>query len=148
MFFQSPPGLSRLFWIATATEVREQITWRWVYIDVKHIVLIWRPSFALQTNEWSIRWQNLISTCAVHIYTYIYVTDFPVVKVVVTYFPVVNIHVDELSSTRIWQHKLCATLSANVNIDYCLPIKVYYRICTVRHIRIRHGRILVNFIPR
>ena len=29
----------------------------------------------------------------------------------VTDFPVVNVHVDELSSGRIWQHKLCATLS-------------------------------------
>jgi hypothetical protein len=29
----------------------------------------------------------------------------------------------------------------NVNINYRLPIKVYYRICTVRHIRIEiiHG---------
>ena len=54
----------------------------------------------------------------------------------VTDFPVVNVHVDELSSPRIWQHKLCATLSANVNINYVFPIKVYYRICTVRHIRI------------
>jgi hypothetical protein len=35
-----------------------------------------------------------------------------------------------------WQHKLCATFSANVNINYRLPIKVYYRICTLRHIRI------------
>jgi hypothetical protein len=49
------------------------------------------------------------------------------VKVYVIDFPVVKVHVDELSSARIWQHKLCATLSANVNI------KVYYRICTVRH---------------
>ena len=54
----------------------------------------------------------------------------------VTDFPVVNVHVDELLSARIWQHKLCATLSANVNINYRLPIKVYYRICTLRHIRI------------
>jgi hypothetical protein len=54
----------------------------------------------------------------------------------VTDFPVVNVHVDELSSARIWQHKLCATLSANVNINYRLQIKVYYRICTLRHIRI------------
>ena len=40
-----------------------------------------------------------------------------------------------------WQHKLCATFSANVNINYHLPIKVYYRICTLRHIRIEinHG---------
>jgi hypothetical protein len=40
-----------------------------------------------------------------------------------------------------WQHNLCATISANVDINYCLPIKVYYRICTVRHIRIEisHG---------
>ena len=40
-----------------------------------------------------------------------------------------------------WQHKLCATFSANVNINYRLPIKVYYRICTLRHTRIEinHG---------
>jgi hypothetical protein len=59
----------------------------------------------------------------------------------VTDFSVVNVHVDELSSARIWQHKLCATLSAIVNINYRLPIKVYYRIYTLRHIRIEinHG---------
>jgi hypothetical protein len=54
----------------------------------------------------------------------------------VTDFPVVNVPVHELSSAQIWQHKLCATLSAHVNINYRLPIKVYYRICTLRHIRI------------
>jgi hypothetical protein len=54
----------------------------------------------------------------------------------VTDFPVVNVHVDELSSARIWQYKLYAILSANVNINYGLPIKVYYRIYTLRHIRI------------
>ena len=39
------------------------------------------------------------------------------------------------------QHKLCATFSANVDINYRLPIKAYYRICTLRHIRIEidHG---------
>ena len=58
-----------------------------------------------------------------------------------SFFPVVNVHVNVLSSARIWQYKLCATLSANVNINYRLPIKVYYRICTLRHIRIEkhHG---------
>jgi hypothetical protein len=35
----------------------------------------------------------------------------------VTDFPVVNVHVDELSSARIWQPKLCATYSASVNIN-------------------------------
>jgi hypothetical protein len=54
----------------------------------------------------------------------------------VTDFSIVNVHVDELSSARIWQHILCATFSANVNINYRLPIKVYYRICALRHIRI------------
>ena len=49
----------------------------------------------------------------------------------VTDFPVVNVHVDELSSARIWQYKLCATFSANVNINYRLPITVYYRICSL-----------------
>ena len=53
----------------------------------------------------------------------------------VTDLSVINVHVDELSA-RIWQHKLCATFSTNVNINYRLPIKVYYRICTLRHIRI------------
>jgi hypothetical protein len=41
----------------------------------------------------------------------------------VTDFSVINVHVDELSSARIWQHKLCATFSASVNINYRLPIK-------------------------
>ena len=59
----------------------------------------------------------------------------------VTDFPVVDVHVDESSSARIWQHIFCATLSACANIDYRLPVKVYYRICTLRHIRIEiiHG---------
>ena len=39
----------------------------------------------------------------------------------VTNSSVVNVHVDELLSARIWQHKLCAKLSANLDI---LPIKV------------------------
>jgi hypothetical protein len=60
-----------------------------------------------------------------------------------------------------WQHKLCATFSANVNINYRLPIKVYYRICTLRHQNRNKSwkpecvlsfnmdwRILVNFITR
>ena len=56
-------------------------------------------------------------------------------------FPVVKATVDELSSARIWRHKLCATLPAKVDINYRLPIKVYYRICTIIHIRIEiiHG---------
>jgi hypothetical protein len=68
----------------------------------------------------------------------IIVTDAPSIRLT---FPVIKVYVDELSSVQIWQHKLCATLSANVNIIYCLPIKVYYRICTVRHIRMEiiHG---------
>ena len=39
------------------------------------------------------------------------------------------------------QCKLCVTFFANVNINYRLPIKAYYRICTDRHIRIEiiHG---------
>ena len=59
----------------------------------------------------------------------------------VTAFPVVSVHVDELPSARIWQLKLCATLSANVNINYRFPFNVYYRICTLRHIKIEiiHG---------
>jgi hypothetical protein len=60
----------------------------------------------------------------------------------VTDFSVVNVH--DLSSARIWQHKLSVTLSANGNINYRLPNKVYYRICTVRHIRIEiiHGSLI------
>jgi hypothetical protein len=76
-------------------------------------------------------------------------------------FPIINVHVDELSSARIWQHKLCATLSASVNINYHPPIKVSYRVCTLKTYQNRINswkpecvlsfnmgwRILVNFIP-
>jgi hypothetical protein len=60
----------------------------------------------------------------------------------VTDFSVVNVHVDELSSARIWQHKLCATFSTNVNINYRLPIKVYYRMLSFN----MGWRILLNVI--
>jgi hypothetical protein len=51
-------------------------------------------------------------------------TDFPVLNVYVTDSPVVKVYVDQLSSARISQHKLCATLSADVDINYRLLIKV------------------------
>ena len=62
-------------------------------------------------------------------------------NIIVTDYPVVDVHVDELSSARIGQQQLCATLSANININTRIPIKVYYRFCTVKHIRIEinHG---------
>jgi len=59
----------------------------------------------------------------------IFVTDAPSIRLI---FSVVKAHVNELSSARIWQHKLCATLLANVNINYCfshqsiLPYLYYY----------------------
>jgi hypothetical protein len=57
------------------------------------------------------RWYNLIHTCA-----------------------------GEYDWLFYWQHKLCATFSTSINIKHRLPIKVYYRICTLRHIRIEnHG---------
>ena len=37
-------------------------------------------------------------------------------------FSVVNVHVDELSSARIWQHKLCATYSVSVNINNYIAV--------------------------
>ena len=58
-----------------------------------------------------------------HYYCYgcsINTIDFPVLKVHVTDSPVVKVYVDELSSARISQHTLCATLSADVNINYRL----------------------------
>ena len=58
-------------------------------------------------------------------------TDFPIVNVYVTDFSVVKVHVDELSSARIWQHKLCATLSAKVNINCRLLTKVYIQYWSV-----------------
>ena len=63
-----------------------------------------------------------------------------------TDFPVVKVHVDVLSSARIWQHKLCATLFANVNINYRLPIKVYYGICAVKTYQAR-DKILISANP-
>jgi hypothetical protein len=84
-------------------------------------------SFFRIVDKRSIYWLGLISLA----HTPVHVTDLPVV----------NVHVDELSSARIWQHKLCATLSADVNINYRLPIKVYCRICPLRYIGIEiiHG---------
>ena len=80
--------------------------------------------------------RRTIKTCKQY-YCYgcsINTTDFPVVNVYLTDYPVVKVYFDELSTARIEQHKLCATLSANGNINYrLLPIKVYYCICTVRH---------------
>ena len=43
-------------------------------------------------------------------------------QVHVTDFPVINVHVDELSSARIWQHKLCATYSVNVNMNNYIAV--------------------------
>ena len=40
-----------------------------------------------------------------------------------TNFSFVDEHVDELSSARIWQHILCATYSANVNMNDLLQSK-------------------------
>ena len=71
-------------------------------------------SFFRFVNKQAIYWLGIISLA----HAPVHVTDFPVV----------NVHVDELSSAQIWQHKLWVTLSANVNINYHLPIKVFYRI--------------------
>jgi hypothetical protein len=46
----------------------------------------------------------------------------------VTDFPVVNVHVDELSSARNWQQKLCATLSASVNIITVFQSKIHQHV--------------------
>ena len=49
-----------------------------------------------------------------------------------TDFPVVKVHVDEVSSARNWQHKLCAILPATANINHrlshqsILPYLYYY----------------------
>jgi hypothetical protein len=53
--------------------------------------------------------------CAIKTCTHnIIVTDAPSIRLT---FPVIKVHVDEFSSARIWQHKLCETLSASVNIS-------------------------------
>ena len=44
----------------------------------------------------------------------VHMTDFPV--------NVIYVNVDELSSARIWQHKLCATYSINVNINNYIAV--------------------------
>jgi hypothetical protein len=46
----------------------------------------------------------------------------------VTDFRVLNVHVGELSSARIWQHTLCATLSANLCMS---PFPYYMRNGTI-----------------
>ena len=67
------------------------------------------------------------------------------VRVNVTDFSIGSINCNPNNADRGVQknelHKLCATFSASVNINYRLPINVYYRVCTLRHIRIEinHG---------
>jgi hypothetical protein len=66
-------------------------------------------------------------------------------KSICDWFPVLKVHIDELSSARIWQHILCATLSASVYINYRLPSKRCYRICTVKQIRIEIIRFGIKY---
>jgi hypothetical protein len=61
-------------------------------------------SFFRFVNKRAIYWLGILSLA----HAPVHVTDFPVV----------NVHVDELSSAWIWQHKLCVTLSAD---KYKLP---------------------------
>jgi hypothetical protein len=53
-------------------------------------------------------------------------------------FPHAQVNVTDFSIGSI---NCVRPFSANVNINYRLPIKVYYHICTLRHIRIEinHG---------
>ena len=107
---------------------RKLVLRKWQIVRYIYIIYSNITSFFRFVNKRAIYRLGIISLA----HAPVYVTDFPVL-----YF-----HVDELSSARTWQHTLCATLSANVNINYRLPIKVYYCICTFRHIRIEiiHGR--------
>ena len=68
-------------------------------------------------------------------------TDFPVVNVYVTDYPVVKVHVDELSSARIWAAYIVCDIVRKRRYKLPFSIKIYYRICTVRYIRIEinHG---------
>jgi hypothetical protein len=75
-----------------------------IFIAFKQYLLHSNNIYCIQTIS-IYRWYNLIRTCAC-----------------------------ECDWLFHWQHKLCATCSANVNINYHLPIKVYYRICTLRRI--------------
>jgi hypothetical protein len=117
-------------------------------ICIRHYTIIWLPNsiyiLSITCWLWIILYSNTTSFFCFVNKRVIYrlgIISFAHAPVHLTDLPVINVHVDELSSARIWQHKLCATLSANVNINYCLPIKVYYHICTLRHIRIKiiHG---------
>jgi hypothetical protein len=46
--------------------------------------------------------------------------------VLVTDFSIVNVHIDELSSAQIWQHKLCATFYTNGNINCRLKLMLLF----------------------
>ena len=52
-----------------------------------------------------------------------------------------SLAVGHRTTAKVDDCKLCATYSASVNINTRVPIKVYYGICTLRHIRIEiiHG---------
>jgi hypothetical protein len=88
----------------------------WVTDDVQSISYSSMASFFRFVAKWAIcRWYNLIRTCA-----------------------------GECDWFFHWQHKLCATFSVSVNINYRLPFKLYYRIRTLRHIRIEINHVSQN----
>jgi hypothetical protein len=92
-------GFHELFWFWYVYEYKYgSILW----LENGHLYLhLWTMSHTI--NKWAIYRLGIISLA----HAAVHVTDFPVV----------NVHVDELSSARIWLHKLCATLSTNVNIN-------------------------------
>jgi hypothetical protein len=75
---------------------------------------------------WNLSGRDLIYISNQCLLKYVNLTPVAHAPVYVNDFPVVNVYVDELSSARIWQDKLCATCSANVDINNRLTINVCY----------------------
>jgi hypothetical protein len=108
-----------------------------IVINIPLLWLIWYPflrcCLTMGFDQTTVQQHHLVSWLSI-------VLSCPVIR---TYweYNLISTCTGECDWLFHWQHKLCATFSANVNINYRLPIKVYYPICTLRHIRIEinHG---------
>ena len=129
----------------------------WVVDPYKHFLMQWFNSTFSQSRSWTMAWKK----CTLHKQYYgvyqnycIYIwymffcnqkgqeSRFVSYSNMTSFFRFVDKHAPvNVTWLFHWQHKLCVTFSANININYHLPIKVYYRICILRHIRIKinHG---------
>ena len=97
----------------------------WVYQKPVFFLIFNNHTYILKQNKENVTYSNITSFFR-----------FVDKRAIYRWYNLIRTYAGKCDWLFHWQHKLCATFSANVNINYRLPIKVYYRICTLRHVRI------------